>query len=274
MSTCVAKLPCLDCNSSDSLQVYLNVDKDLGIEWYTSFCHSECWEMKGDPYVGKTPPKVHVKSDAEIKEELETIRNCRVFSPKNPFRGIPPSFYKSWGVRLMLSEFDGRTPYALGFPLYIYEELVGWKCRPLKKKDFFGLGRSAGIDPFGLPRALNINTNTLFFTEGEFDAIALDYCMSLVGNAERYPVISLSHGGGSIQTNIERILDRVTHIKYFVLVLDDDKIGREAEAKALSLWPDRVILVKKPSKCKDANDAVLAGLAREMGNLALNFLKQ
>lgn len=274
MSTCVAKLPCPDCGSSDSLQAYLNEDKALDMTWYTSFCHGECWEMKGDPYADKQAPKVHVKSEEEIREELELVRGCKLFTPRYPFRGIPPQFFRSWGVRMLVSEYDGKTPYAIAFALSLYNKLVGWKCRPLKKKAFYGLGKSAGIDPFGLPRALKIKTNVLWFTEGEFDAIALDYCMTLVGTAKKYPVVSLSHGGGSIQTNIERIWDRVEHIKYFVLVLDDDKVGHEAEATALALWPDRVIVVKKPKGCKDANDSVTSGLAREMGNLALNFLKQ
>ena len=273
MSTCVAKLPCPDCNSSDSLQAYLNEDKALGMEWYTSFCHGECWEMKGDPYAGKQAPTVHVKSEAEVREELETIRSCKLFIPKTLFRGIPGSFFKSWGVRTLLSEFDGRTPYSVGFPMSDFGKLCGYKCRPFKKKDFYGLGRSANIDPFGFPRALAITSNVLWIVEGEFDAIALDYCLTLVGKAKRYPVISLTHGGGSIEKNLHKIADRIKHIKYIVLVLDDDKVGHLAEQTALKLAPNRVFLVRKPKGCKDANDAVQAGQAKLMGKLALNFLK-
>lgn len=271
MSTCVAKLPCPDCNSSDSLQAYLNIDKALGIEWYTSFCHGECWEMKGDPYAGKQAPKVHVKSEAEIAEELETIRSCKIFKPRSPYRGIPPKFFRSWGCRVLLSEFDGRTPYSIGFPMAEFGKLVGWKCRPFKKKDFYGLGRSADVDPFGLPRALAIRSNVLWITEGEFDAIALDYCLTLVGKAKKYPVVSLTHGGGSIEKNLNKIADRIEHIKYIVLVLDNDEVGHLAEEKALEMAPNRVHIVRKPKGCKDANDAVQAGLAKQMGKLALNF---
>jgi hypothetical protein len=255
------------------LQTYLNIDEALGLEWYTSFCHGECWENKGDPYGDKPAPKVHVKSEAEIREELETIRSCEIFKPRIAYRGIPPSFFRSWGCRTLLSEFDGKSPYSIGFPMSDHDNLVGWKCRPLRKKDFYGLGRSADVDPFGLPRALKIKSNVLWITEGEFDAIALDYCMVLAGKSKRYPVVSLTHGGGSIEKNLHKIADRIKHIKYIVLVLDDDEVGHLAEQTALKLAPNRVYIVRKPKGCKDANDAVKNGQAKLMGKLALNFLK-
>lgn len=270
-SACIEKLPCPDCGSSDSIQAYLNVDDDLGMEWYTSFCHGACWENKGDPYAGTTGPTVHIKSESEIRAEVEVIRTCQIFTPKKPYRGIPPQFYRRWGCRTLLSEFDGKTPYAIGFPLSDYGELTGWKCRPFRKKDFYGVGKTADSDPFGFVRALKLRGDVMWWTEGEFDAIALEYCMVLVGNKKGYPVVSLTHGGGSIRKNFERVADRVNHVKWHVLVLDDDTVGHEAEETAKEMWPDKVIIIKKPKGCKDANDAVKAKLAVQMGNLALNF---
>jgi hypothetical protein len=112
----------------------------------------------------------------------------------------------------------------------------------------------------------------LWITEGEFDAIALDYCMTLVGKSKMYPVISLSHGGGSINKNLSLIRDRLIKrkIKNLVLVLDDDEVGKLAEKAALRLW-DNVYIVSKPGLAKDANDAVLFGYEIEMGKLALGF---
>ena len=270
MATCVEKLACPDCSSSDSLQTYLNVDEALGMEWYTSFCHGECWENKGDPYSGNAP-KVYVKSESEIREEVEAGRACKLFKTNKPYRGIPSKFFQRWGVRLLLSEFDGKTPYALGFPMSDYGELVGWKCRKLLEKVDWGIGRTAGIDPFGLPRALKLSKDVIWFTEGEFDAIALEYAMNLAGKLNAYPVVSLTHGGGSIAKNFAYIEDRLENHQWVVLVLDDDKVGHLAEETAKQIWPDRVVVVSKPKGCKDANDAVKAGLAIEMGKLALNF---
>ena len=269
MATCIEKLPCPDCGSSDSLQTYLNVDDALGLEWVSAFCHGECWETKPDPYSGNIP-EVHIKTEEEIQEEIEAVKTCKIFKPRKQFRGIPSAMYRSWGVRLLYSEFDGKTPYAIGFPVTLHGELVGYKCRPLRKKDFWGIGQTNSIDPFGFERALRLGGKTLWFTEGEFDAIALDYCLTVVGDKPKYPVVSLSHGGGSITQNLELIMDRlkINNYKNLIFVLDDDKVGHEAEAEALRLWPSAYI-VRKPKGCKDANDAVKLRKTKEMGKLAL-----
>ena len=272
MATAVEKLPCPDCNSRQSLQVFLNRDEALGLDFYSSFCFSECWEAKGDPYNGGPAPEVYVKTKEDIANELKTAKSCPIFNLRSNYRGIPIEYFKSWGCRQFLSEFDGTTPYAIGFPLSLEGELVGWKARPLRKKDFFGIGKTSGVDPFGLERAWPLATDTLWITEGEFDAIALDYCMTLVGKSKMYPVISLSHGGGSINKNLSLIRDRLIKrkIKNLVLVLDDDEVGKLAEKAALRLW-DNVYIVSKPGLAKDANDAVLFGYEVEMGKLALGF---
>ena len=272
MSTCIEKLPCPDCGSSDSIQTYINVDEALGIEWITSFCHSECWSNKGDPYNGAIPT-VHIKSPEEIREEIEDVRECKIFAPKRSYRGIPKEFYRSWGVRTLLSTYDGKRPYAIGFPYSDYGDLRGWKCRPFHKKDYYGLGRTANADLFGWARAQKLPGNVLWITEGEFDAIALDYAMTLVGSRSMYPVTSLGHGGGSLSKNFEYMSDRIARYDYIVLVVDDDEVGLKAEQTALEMWPNLVHIVRKPKGCKDANDAVENGKAVEMGRLALNFWK-
>lgn len=271
-NACVERLACKECGSSDSIQVYLNLDEILGVEWYTSFCHGECWETKGDPYAESGgAPKVVVKSEAQIREEVSTVTSCKLFRPKRNYRGIPPEFYLSWGCRLLLSEFDGRTPYAIGFAYSDYGELTGWKCRPLLTKNFFAMGRTRDVDPYGWTRAIKLGGDTIWFTEGEFDAIALDYCMVLAGGKSRYPVVSLSMGGGSLRKNFEQIADRIGRYKHIVLVLDDDEVGIQAEQTAIAMWPKLISVVRKPKHCKDANDAVKQGKAILMGKYALNF---
>jgi len=272
-STCVEKIECKDCGSSDSVQAYLNIDSQLGVEWYTSFCHGACWANKGDPYTDAPAPVVVPKTEAELLEELNVILSCKLFRPKKPYRGIPPEFYLSWGCRLLLSEFDGRTPYAIGFAYSDHGKLTGWKCRPFKKKDFYALGRTSGVDPFGWTRAIKLGGDTLWVVEGEYDAIALDYCMVLAGNKKMYPVISLTQGGGSIEKNFKHIESRMASYKHVVLVLDNDKVGLLAEETAKEMWPNKIILVSKPEGSKDANDAVKAGHAIQMGMLALNYKK-
>ena len=278
-SACGERMPCTDCGSSDSVQPFINEDTDLGMEWYTSFCFGECWENKGDPYVGKVAPKAIIKTKEQLKEEVDDVRECKLFQTRRPYRGIPSEYYGRWGCRLLLSEFDGKTPYGIAFPYADYGSLCGWKARAFRlnakgKKSFWGIGKTDGVDPFGLARALRIGGDTLWLVEGEFDAIALDYCLTLIKHQEGYAVVSLTNGGGSIAKNLAYIETRVRHkFKNIVLVLDDDKVGKLAEITAQEMWPE-VIICKKPRGCKDANDAVEAGKAVAMGKLALNYKRK
>jgi len=269
MAQCIEKLACKDCGSSDSLQTYLNIDTALGIEWYTSFCHGQCWENKGDVYNG-IAPKVHIKTEKEISEERDAVLNCPRFMPTKPYRDIPPNHFRSWGVRVLFSEFDGKTPYALAFPYTDFGKLKGWKSRPLRKKDMYAIGTTAGCDPFGFERAMRQTTgDILWITEGEFDAIALHYCLTLVIGEGPWPVISLSQGGGSVTKDFNKIGDRVaTRFKEVRCVFDNDTVGINAGNTAQELWPEAII-IEKPNNCKDANDAVSNGLATQMAKLAL-----
>ena len=272
-TTCGERMPCRDCDSSDSVQAFINIDKALGMEWYSSFCFGKCYEQKGDPFTGKDAPKVIVKSPEQTKEEVDLITTCKPFTISKPYRGMPPKAFKGWGCRTLLSEYDGKTPYAIAFPYSDYGKLSGWKARPFKKKAFWAIGQTRDVDMFGLIRAMRLGGDTLWIVEGEFDAIALNYCLTLAGPLDNYPVVSLTMGGGSIAKNLGHIELRVRHrFKYKVLVLDNDNVGIKAEETAKNLWPE-VVAVGKPGKSKDANDAVKKNLAREMGKLALNFKK-
>lgn len=268
-TTCIEKLPCKDCKSSDSLQTYLNCDTDLDLEWVTSFCHGSCWSLKGDPY-SSVIPKVHVKTKEEMEWEVEIIRSCKIFDIRKSYRGIPIEFYRSWGCRLLYSEYVRYKPYAIGFPMSDMGKLVGWKCRPLSYKGFYSLGNTSSTDPFGFERALKLGGDIMWFTEGEYDAIALDYCMTLVGNRRMYPVVSLTHGGGSLTKNMKKIRSRLEKGKYRILVfvLDDDEVGHLAEDVAKNIW-SKCAIINKPNGTKDANDAVKNGFEVEMGLLAL-----
>lgn len=278
-SACIEKISCPDCDLQPNthLQTYLNVDDSLDIEWYTSFCHGPCWSAKGDVYGEKVAPKAVIKTPEQLAEETADVKSCKLFAPAKPYRGMPPEVFASWGCRLLLSEYDGKTPYAIAFPYSDFGKLCGWKARVFKlnakgKKSMYALGRTADADPFGMARAMFYLKDTLWMTEGEFDAIALDYCMTLVGNKKGYPVISLTAGGGSIDKNLDYIESRIKRkVKYLVLVVDDDEVGRLAEATARDKWGDMVICIKKPKGCNDANDAVTNGQAVLMGQLALNF---
>jgi len=273
MGICVEKLPCGDCGSSDGLQSFYDEDKHT----YYSICFAGCgMEAKGNPYQEGEGPEVDVKTPEMIQEEIQDIKKAKVFTGlgEPTYRGIPTKQFRSWGVRLLTSEYDGVTPWAVAFGYTEDEELAGWKVRTLKDKNIFSVGDLKDAELFGWQRAKKIGGKRLYITEGEFDAIALDYCIvksqSKTKYAKKgYPIVSLSHGGGSIVKNLKKLRAEIkSQFKEVVLVLDDDEVGRAAEKEAQKVWPE-VLRVDKPPGCKDANEALEKGLGQEMANLAM-----
>ena len=275
MGICVEKLPCSDCGSSDGLQVFYDEVK----ENYYSICFAGCGiEAKGNPYEEGTEREAPVPKTAEqIREEVNDIKKAKIFSGldgEKKFRNIPVDQFRSWGVRMLVSEHDGVTPYAVAFGYTEGKDLAGWKVRTLKEKNNFSVGDLKDAELFGWQRAKKIGGKRLYITEGEFDAIALDYCLVAAQRGTKYakkgyPVVSLSHGGGSIVKNLKKLRAEIkSQFKEVVLVLDDDEVGREAEKAAQMVWPE-VLRVDKPPGCKDANEALEKGLGKEMANLAM-----
>ena len=275
MGQCLEKIKCPDCDSTRSLQTFLDTEKGT----YYGICFGQCGqEYKADPYQnGGDPPEVKIKTPEEIMEEVRAVQKCTKFQGlggKPTYRGIDVRAFSSWGVRLLVSEFDGKTPYAIAFPYTNDGRLCGWKCRTIKKKDFFGLGTTRDVDMFGWERANKIGGKRLYITEGEFDAIALDYALVLTQRGtkyskNKYPVVSLTSGGGSVAANLAKLRKRISkRFDEIVLVFDNDEVGQEAEKEAQKLWPD-VLRADKPGNCKDANEAVEKGLTKELGTMVL-----
>ena len=268
-STCVEKIKCKDCGHKAQQVWYSEV------RGYTSHCY-HCEEQKGDPYNGTKPSlEVVIKSKEEKAEEARELLDCPLFGDKlkNPYRCIPPKYFNSWGVRLLYSEYDGSTPYAVGFPYTDIAIVVGFKIRVLKKKSFFAIGNTKNVaDMFGLERALEVGKETgydiLYITEGEFDAIALDYAL-VVGNElsdqDRYSVISLTNGGGTILDDLRKAWSRIKRFKRIVLVLDNDTVGLRAQEQAQKAY-EKVLIGQMPLGCKDSNDAVKQDMIEELIN--------
>ena len=273
MGQCVEKLPCEDCGGSDCLQSFYDDVKDT----HYSICFGGCgMEAKGNPYSEGEGPKVQPKTPEQIREEIREVQKCSTFKGfqnKPDWRGIPVESFKQWGVRTLLSEHDGITPYALAFGYTDEETLLGWKCITIKGKNMFSVGDIKDADMFGWTRASKIGGKRLYITEGEYDAISLDHCLVKANKGSKYSkkgyaVVSLTSGGGSIVKNLKKMRKRIKkRFKEVVLVLDNDEVGQKAEKEAQKLWPE-VLRVDKPQGCKDANDAVKKKLTYEMAQLA------
>lgn len=239
-----------------NLQVFYNEQYNN----FTGYCFSCGYHVGPEELSGEKKPKFKVKTDEEIRAEVQEVRELPTVPAK--FRGIPAKFYAAWGVRQGVSEKDGKTPFAVYYGYTSGTSVIGWKVRQLAHKNFWSVGATKDADPFGWLSARKRAGKRIFITEGEQDAIALDYILQLYDGKNpkfknrRHAIISLPNGVDSVT----RTLKLVKHAgwKEIVLVMDNDGAGKKAISAAQKLLSN-IQMVDMPMGCKDANDAAMAG---------------
>lgn len=264
---CVAKIKhdVPDCKSTSgkSLQVWLNVD-EAGNKNFSGYCFA-CGVLVPNPY-GNNPeniPEIKVKTPEEIQEEVDEITACPPFDLTH--RSIEPDFWKAAGVRLLYSEYDGKTPNALAHGYTKNGKLVRWKIKLLNKKVMWSVGDTQGNDPYNWMAAKAIGGKTLFITEGEEDCIALRQILKIMNRGGAYEdldfaVISLSDGSGSVHKCLSPVAEEIKQRwEQVVIVFDDDEPGRKAAKEACRLLPGAMIATLPAN---DANDCLKRGLLK------------
>lgn len=263
-------MPCVErikhkvehCTSEKGLQVFY----DDGKNTFSGYCFS-C-ASKGldayvaDPYEGKKPKPPEVKTKEEVFEEIQEVRSLT--PPDFDFRSIPKDYFKSAGVRVAYSEYDGTTPFSFNFPYSLNGELVGFKTIMLDKKAMWSIGQIKGADLFNWEVAKKKGVRRLYITEGEWDCRALEYMLESHAKAKgsqynKFAVVSLPHGVGSavgtigrMRKDIEAIFDQV------VCVFDNDEAGKKAVKDVQKVMPD-IMVATYPTNSKDANEALQKG---------------
>ena len=273
-------MPCVEkikhdistCESEgNSLQVFYDEIKGT----YTGYCFS-C-AAKGlpayvkDPYgkggEPKDPPKT--KTPEEIKAEIQEIRSCPLVN--FDYRGIRKEFFQEAGVRLGLSEFDGKTPFTFNFPTSIESKLSGYKSVMLDKKAMWSVGDVKTAELLNWHKAKVVGGKTLYITEGQWDMLALHQVLhDSCGGKYKYAVTSIPNGVDSAAGTIGRMKKEIKQAGFekIVLVFDNDKAGRKAVSDVQAIDPDVYVA---PWICgsKDANDALLKGRGSKLADSVL-----
>lgn len=232
---------------------------------YSAYCYKHCTLIKNPFKKGEEP--VITKKTYEEKQE-QSLQVKELPNVDREIRGIPAKMYSNWGVKMAFSEYDGKTPYAIYYPYGSTTELKGWKQRNLLVKSFSSVGDTKGAMPFGWVKAMKAGARRLYITEGEQDAIALDYALMLVNNKNpkykgaKNAIISLPDGAGSAGKTMKLIHDEGAW-KEIILVFDNDEAGKAA-VKAVQKVNRDVLVATMPTGCKDANDAVKKKLYKEL----------
>lgn len=261
---CVEKVKhdVVHCTSDKGLQVFY----DDGKNKFTGYCFS-C-ASRGleayveDPYNGGKPKPPKRKSEDEIEEEIQEIRNLK--SPREYHRGISPEYFAKAGVKLAYSEYDGQTPFTFNFPYTFESKLVGYKAIMLDKKAMWSVGDIKGADLFNWEIAKKAGVKRLYVTEGEWDCRALEMMLEAHANKRKsqynkFAVTSLPHGVGSAVTTLGRMRKEID--KFFteiILVFDNDEAGKKAVKDVQKILPD-IKVATYPTNAKDANEVLLKG---------------
>lgn len=232
------------------------------------------------------------KSNDEIQQERkvvkETIKDVLEYPiAVMPDRKITKETCKKFGVRMTISEEDGKTPTAYYFPYYDSKgKLSGYKKRDLtldkhEKFHFTTIGK-VGVDCklFGQTVAENIEQKrkNLVYVEGELDQLSTYQAMKEQVKGTKWEsmepfVVSVSCGTANA---VEATLHNEDFIRSFdslSLMFDGDESteaekkkgilrGKEAtEAVASALVGTGITLctIELPAKYKDASDMLQDG---------------
>lgn len=254
-----------DCKSTSgkSLQVWVNESED-GKRFYSGFCFA-CGIPVPNPLGTDEEkfPEIKIKTPEEIQEELNEITTCPVFDLDH--RSIEPEFWSAARVRLLYSEYDGTTPFALAHGYTRNGALVRWKIKLLNKKVMWSVGDTQNNDPYNWEAAKLIGGKTLFITEGEEDCIALRQILKIMNRGGQYEaldfaVISLTDGSDSVHKSLAHKVEEIKQRwEQVVIAFDDDEPGRKAAKEACRLIPGAMIATLPAN---DANDCLKRGLLK------------
>lgn len=258
MGQCLIKLP-HKCGSRDALQVFEEDDGKL-----SGFCFS-CKKYVADPLgVGKTAADIPQaqrlrKTKEEIQEEIEEISGYQTIDL--PDRKLRADILSEYGVKIGVSEQDGKTPTFQYFPYTKNGALTAYKVKLLDGKKFWSVGDQKEVDLFGWQQAKESGARRLIITEGENDAIALAKIFQIYEKAEYKDTIpavcSLPHGSASAGKDMSRLLPEIRkYFKEIALCFDDDEAGHRAVEDVCRIMPEAQVI---HLPMKDANDCLIHG---------------
>jgi len=181
-------------------------------------------------------------------------------------RGLSKEVVALYGVKVALSEADGKTVTHHYYPDTKGGKLTGYEIRVTKDKKFTAVGdRRGALDLWGRSIASEHGSNKLFITEGRCDAMAL-YQVITDNTPSKYKsylpsVVSLTRGATGGLKDIINNREFIEKYKEVILVLDNDDAGNKATKDILKSF-NNFKVCKLP--LKDANDMLLAGRGKEL----------
>lgn len=256
MGQAIDRLP-HSCGTRQGLRVF--AEEDGSVSGYCFACSSHVKNPYGEPRNVSDLPAPKIKTEAEIKEELAEVDGYQVLDI--PERKLRKANLGNFGIKVAVSEQDGKTPQAIYMPLTKAGKLTAYKVKTLghgENNKTYTIGDAKGVDLFNWENARKSGAYRLICTEGEADAVAVERIYELHGDEKYKPaVVSLQYGAGRARESIQKHVREIKELfQEVVLCFDNDKPGQDAVAKVMLILPDakNVILPEK-----DANDCIKHG---------------
>jgi len=247
------------CGTKHGLRVF--AEEDGSVSGYCFTCSTFIPNPYGVPRKVGDLPKPKLKTKEEIKEELVEVGTYPTVDLIA--RKLRKANLEKFGVKIALSERDGKSPQAMYFPMTRKGELVGYKVKTIgfEENRTWQIGDCKDVDLFNWENASKSGAYRLIITEGEADAVAVDRIYELHGKDEYHPAItSLPYGAGQASKIIQKHLADIRRLfKEVVLCFDNDVPGQEAAKKVMLILPEAKNAILP---VKDANDCLKQGLAK------------
>ncbi len=270
MGQCLVKLP-HSCGSRDGLQVF--AEEDGTTSGYCFACATYEANPFGEPRMANTIEAPKPKTKEQIDAEIAGISGYQHLPLDH--KKLSAEALSTFGVRVSVSETDGKTPEVVYYPYTKGGKVVAYKAKLIprngEKKKMWSIGEMKEVDPFGWEIAKGQGGKRLIITEGEDDAIALSRIVDRFTKSEwvdnKPAIISIPFGSAGAPKFLARFKNEIKgRWKEIVLAFDQDKAGQEAVEEVMKILPE-AISAKLPSK--DANQALIDGFAKACFNAVM-----
>lgn len=263
MSKIVGDTTCPSCveKGGDRTGNHLILFEDGGA--YCNRCgHKDNWKEKN-----LTPKPRKEITDEELKEVIDEFLSCK--TEAWPKRKLKKSTTQRYNCRVGVSHSDKSVIGSYLIPHYDRgAKLVGYQVRLVEEKRFFNVGRPKQAALFGQQLLPKGNIKRLYICESAIDTMSVYQVIEdawLKGNITAKPnVVGLPHGTGCAVDLLSKNSDVLDRVQEIVLVLDNDKAGKEAVDKIAGLYPD-IKVVNLP--LKDPNEMLMSGRGEELAKL-------
>ena len=264
MSQCLTKMG-HSCGTRDGLQVF--EQEDGSIDGYCYSCSTYVQHPYGTPK--KAEDMEQIKKERLTKTTEEVIQEIAEISTyvtvDLPERKLRKSTLEHFGIKIGLSEKDGKTPMLHYYPYTDWNgELKGYKVRLIETKKMWFVGSIKDCALFGWNQAISQGSKRLIITEGELDAVSVHRILELY-TKEQYQdskpaVVSLPNGASAAKRDISRAMPEIK--KYFKQVsvcFDSDVPGKKATDEVCKMFPEITSIILPD---KDANECLMKGVSK------------